>query len=46
MTQDEINALVELLNRLPMTMAERLWVSNLLQRLSQPDEKIEEVVED
>ena len=41
MTQDELNALVELLNRLPMTMPERLWVSALLQRLApKPEEEI------
>lgn len=32
MTEQEIQALVELLNRTPMTQAERLWVQALIQR--------------
>lgn len=33
MTQDELLALVELLNRIPMTRAEAQWISALLARL-------------
>jgi len=36
MTQDELNALAELLNRAPLTRAERLWVISLFERLSTP----------
>lgn len=32
MAEDEIKALVEILNRAPMTQAERLWVQALIQR--------------
>lgn len=32
MTEQEIQALVELLNRAPMTQAERLWLQALIQR--------------
>ena len=33
MTEQEIAALVNLLNRVPMTQAEALWVNSLLERL-------------
>ena len=33
MTQQELNALVEILNRCPMTQAERLWLAGLVQRI-------------
>jgi len=32
MTEQEIHALVELLNRVPLTQAERLWLQALIQR--------------
>lgn len=32
MTTDELQALVEILNRAPMTHAERLWLQALIQR--------------
>ena len=32
MTQQEWQALAELLNRLPMTQAERLWLQELINR--------------
>lgn len=32
MTEQELQALVQLLNRTPMTQAERLWVQGLIQR--------------
>jgi len=34
MTQEELQALVLLLNRVPMTLPERLWVSTLLGKLA------------
>lgn len=33
MTEQEINALTQLLQRLPMTLAEAMWVNALLERL-------------
>jgi len=33
-TQQELQALVELLNRCPMTGAERIWVQELIGRLA------------
>jgi hypothetical protein len=35
MTKQEIAALVEILSRFPLTLAERLWVEALLNRLAQ-----------
>ena len=35
MTKDELIALVELLNRTPMTMAEKLFVQALVNKLEQ-----------
>ena len=32
MTEDELKALVELLNRCPMTIAERMWVQGIISR--------------
>ena len=34
MTQQELNALVEILNRCPMTQAERIWLAGLVERLA------------
>lgn len=40
MTQQELMALVEILNRCPLTAAERLWLQALITRLqSQTQEK-------
>jgi hypothetical protein len=33
MSEEEIKALVEILNRAPVTVAERLWLQALIQRL-------------
>ena len=33
LTQIELNALVQLLNRLPMTSAEMLWVNGFIRKL-------------
>ena len=33
MTEQEIQALVEILNRAPVTQAERLWLQALIQRV-------------
>lgn len=32
MTQTEWNAIIELLNRVPLTQAERLWLQSLIER--------------
>ena len=32
MTEDELKALVELLNRCPMTIAEQMWVQGIISR--------------
>lgn len=36
LTQDELNALAQLLRRAPMTQAEALWTRELLRRLQPP----------
>ena len=36
LTQDEFNALVQLLQRAPMTRSEALWLAELLLRLRPP----------
>lgn len=36
-TAQELQALVELLNRSPMTAAERLWCQALIERLAKPE---------
>jgi hypothetical protein len=38
MTEQEAQALIQLLQRIPMTTAETLWVSTLLDRLRQRPE--------
>lgn len=35
-TPDELRALVELLNRCPMTAAERFWVQSIINKLAPP----------
>ena len=42
MTQEELLALVELLNRVPMTRAEAQWVSALLARLKEAVEAVKQ----
>ncbi len=32
MTREELNALIELLNRIPLTQSERLWLQALISR--------------
>jgi len=39
MTEQEAHALAQLLQRTPLTAAEALWVSGLIQRLTVKEEK-------
>jgi hypothetical protein len=39
MSQEELNALIALLNRCPMTPAEMLWLQALLQRLQKVNQE-------
>lgn len=42
MTQAEIAALIGLLNRIPMTPAEALWINALIARLALPAVPVQE----
>lgn len=41
MTPQELQALVELLNRCPMTAAERMWCQTLIERLAKPQTPVD-----
>lgn len=45
MSQQELSALVELLNRCPMTAAERQWAQSLITRLAAESEAAEPLPE-
>mgnify|MGYP003646438743 FL=1 len=46
MTPPELAALVELLNRIPMTAAEKLWCQALVERLAKAAETSADVAEE